>query len=833
MTTLTSSLIVRVLDQVSGPARGISRSILGIRDAANRAGNLSFGDRLQGAMARNNAALDQVRGQVFDAVASFYVLKQALTAPITSAVKFESAMADIAKVTNFDDSGLKAYGKALRKLSVTEIPLAVNDLAALSAAAAQAGVPEAELFDFTRLTAKAAVAWEMTGAQTGEALAKIRTALGLTNEQTSKYADLVNYLSDSTAASAPDMIDFTKRVASQGEFFGYTKEETLAFGAAMVSAGFDADVSATSFRNMGKALTRGVSASKSQRTAWKRLGMDGKKVAKAMQKDAVGTTLKVIEALGKLPEHLQAATMSDLFGDEARALAPLLNNTELLRKALSMTADEQNYLNSVGREFEKRAATSEYKLQRFKSQLNDIALTIGGALLPGLTKLLEPLGEFALKVSNFAEAHPDLIAKIVTATGAVIGFRAAIVSLKWLGLLGRGGVLSVIAFGFNTLGRAIIGATNAAKNATGLQAALAGMSGAKYTRFQKVADGFKAIALAIPGVSGISGAISGIGAAVAAISAPALFAVALGVAAVAGAGFLLWKYWDRASSVFSGVARAIADNLAPVIDRVKEKFRDMWSSVRDSVGDVAEYFGADAEAAKAALDRIFDFSAIKQKISDFFSWLGSFFQREVLSDEQKASLEASAYDVTDRIIKGFAAGTAALLQLGADMIQSLWDGMLTKVDEMIAWVKTIPQRIVAAFGKIDLGSLIGFSTPGGGGEAVPAVDGARAAGGPVKAGGTYLVGEEGPELFQAKQSGSIWPNGETVAALRKSGTASAASGGNAAQGTVGGVVMHINPTVHINGVQDIRGAAREISQMLADEIRQNLDASFADLGVRR
>lgn len=164
MTTLTSSLIVRVLDQASAPARGIARSILGIRDAATRAGGMAFGDRLRAAMDQNNAALDRVRGQVFDAVASFYALKQAISAPINSAVKFESAMADIAKVTNFDDSGLKAYGKELRRLSVTEIPMAVNDLAALSAAAAQAGVPETDLFDFTRLTAKAAVAWEMSGA---------------------------------------------------------------------------------------------------------------------------------------------------------------------------------------------------------------------------------------------------------------------------------------------------------------------------------------------------------------------------------------------------------------------------------------------------------------------------------------------------------------------------------------------------------------------------------------------------------------------------------------------------------------------------------------------
>ena len=38
------------------------------------------------------------------------------------------------------------------------------------------------------------------------------------------------------------------------------------------------------------------------------------------------------------------------------------------------------------------------------------------------------------------------------------------------------------------------------------------------------------------------------------------------------------------------------------------------------------------------------------------------------------------------------------------------------------------------------------------------VDGARAAGGPVSAGGLYLVGEQGPELFRPSGSGAIVPN---------------------------------------------------------------------------
>ena len=44
------------------------------------------------------------------------------------------------------------------------------------------------------------------------------------------------------------------------------------------------------------------------------------------------------------------------------------------------------------------------------------------------------------------------------------------------------------------------------------------------------------------------------------------------------------------------------------------------------------------------------------------------------------------------------------------------------------------------------------------------IGGARAAGGPVAAGETYLVGEQGPELFTPSRNGAIAPNGAMASA---------------------------------------------------------------------
>jgi TP901 family phage tail tape measure protein len=777
--TLTSSLVVRLIDQVTAPARTIGRSLLGLERAAS-GGNM--GEQLAVAMERNQAALANARGGLVDAVAGFYALKGALGAPIGAAIKFESALADVAKVTSFDDAGLKAYGDQLRRLAVTEIPLAVDELAKMSAAAAQAGVPEAELLDFTRTVAKAAVAWDMNATSAGEALAKIRSGLRLSNAEVGSFADAINHLSDRTASSAPDLIDFSGRVSAVGETYGFAKEEALAFGAAMISANNTPEVSATSFRNMGRALTKGTSATKRQSAAFAKLGLDATKVAKAMQRDAVGTTLKVIDKLSQIPDYAQAAVISDLFGDEAQALAPLIGKVDILRDALKHTADEQAYLNSVNKEFEKRSATSEYRLQRFKSQLNDIALTVGASLLPALNGIIGPLGEIALKFAAFAEANPEFVRNVILATGAVIGFKVAIAGLKFVGLLGRGGALSMLALGYNTVGKAAIGATKAMRNAVGLQASLAAMGGMKMTGFQTMATALRGMAMAVPGVSAIGAALTAVGAALATVTAPVWGLVAAAVAAVAAAGFMLYKYWDRVSAVLSGVGRAIGEQLAPALEYARP---------------VIDAFSAAGSAIATGWD-----SAV-QAVKAFGEWIASFFQQEVLSDADKAKWESAGHDVATKMIESIKAVVGGLVD----------------------WFTFLPRKIIAAIGSIDIGSLIKWPSPpawlsrlwGGGTIDVPApannnepVSGHRKNGGPIWPGGSFLVGEDGPEIVSPKTGSRVTPLGQAG----------------------GGVTLNFNGGINITGSADPKETKRVVVETIRDEIREAMRSSYADMGAR-
>ena len=94
-----------------------------------------------------------------------------------------------------------------------------------------------------------------------------------------------------------------------------------------------------------------------------------------------------------------------------------------------------------------------------------------------------------------------------------------------------------------------------------------------------------------------------------------------------------------------------------------------------------------------------------------------------------------------------------------DIIKNPWENLVSFFEGVWNRVVGVFDRAVAKVqgyaGKIGaIGDNLG-TVFGGGGD----IDGTKALGGPVSRGGRYLVGERGPEIFNAPSAGSITPNG--------------------------------------------------------------------------
>lgn len=828
MATLTSKLIVSLVDQVTAPSRAIAASI----------------SRLTDAQARNTQRMNAVRGQMFDAAAVAYGLARAVTAPVRSAMELESAMADVAKVTNFSGTGLKDFERDLRSLAVNEIPLAVTELANLAANAAQSGVPEVDLTEFTRMTAKAAVAWEVTGGEAGEALAKIRTALNMSNPDLFKYADAINHLSDRTAASAPDMVDFSRRVAAQGEFFGFSATQTLAFGAAMVSAGAESEVAATSFRNMGKALTKGDSATKRQRAAFAELGLSAGRVARDMQKDAVGTTLKVIEAIGKLPAHMQAATMSDLFGDEARALAPLLSRIEILREALGYVADETQYVGSVTREFASRSKTFENAVQLFRNRLNELGITIGSALIPALNDIMATLGPIISRMAAFAEAHPALTRAIIATTAALVALRVAAIAAQFAFLWMKGGVLMAAIAGMKGLGGAVkVAALAFTPFGAAARSARAAMVG--FTSAASIAG--TGSALKIMGTS-LLGLLNPLRLVTAALRVLKVAVIGTGIGAVlvgiAMAGAWIYNNWSGISTMFEAFKGAFAraiEPIMPAIQPVLDGFTWLYDKVAGLLGPVDELGGwaaAGLAAGKFVGDTLVALVELPGKIVGLAGeiaaaaagWGQAIYDSVVAGAGQAGQALVEAISAAVERVKAFALDMYAA---GAALMAQLLEGIKAGAQAVLSYVSEIGSRIKSSISNAASNAWSNVKSAVGLGDS-PAVDAARAAGGPVRAGGTYLVGERGPELVTFPQAGFVHDAMKTARMLRNAALASAVSIPAVAapampsfqqQGSTQAVAQA--PNINVGGIRiEVQAATGQSPEQIAAAVERMLSAKL-------
>lgn len=371
MSVLQSVLKLTVMDGVSSKMRAITGSMNGLMKQSSQV------------MAPINGTVMRVAG-----LAAGYVgVREGIRGTVGAAMGFESAFADVRKVVDGTDNQLNTLRSDILALS-KEMPVSAEGFAQIYAAAGQSNIPIQEMKKFSKTVAEVSTAWEVPVAETGQALAEIKNQLRMNVDEIGLYADAINHISNNTAARAPDLVDYSKRVAANGEMFGFAAAETLAFGGAMIASGAQSEVAATSFRNMGRALSIGERATKSHREAYAKLGLDSVKVAKSMQKNAVKTTLDVIDRIQKLPEWQRISIASALFGDEARALMPVINNASDLRRQLDMVSDSAKYAGSSFEEYRVRAQTTANTLDKVKNNFIALGIGIGDSMLPTINSAL-------------------------------------------------------------------------------------------------------------------------------------------------------------------------------------------------------------------------------------------------------------------------------------------------------------------------------------------------------------------------------------------------------------------------------------------------------------
>lgn len=524
--------------------------------------------RVEDARQRNLDKREEYKSGIMGTVA----LGATIAAPVKAAIDFESTMADVKKVVDFDTpDGFKKMGQDIINMSKV-LPMTANDIGKIVAAGGQSGIAAKDLMTFAESAIKMGVAFDITADQAGQAMAEMRSAFKMNQQQVVVLADKINYLGNNTAASAKDIMEIVQRIGPLGEVAGTASGEIAALGATLRGMGVQNEIAATGIKNLMLSLTAGKAATKSQREAFARLGYSSTAVAKSMQLDSKKTMLVILKQVAKLRKHEQSAVLTQLFGKEVvGSIAPLLTNIQELEKNFDAVADKMKYAGSMEKEYQARAATTANALVIFRNQITALGITIGSVLLPAVNSVLKTVSPWIGKVTELAQAHPVVTKAIVATAGALITMRIATFAAGFAFTYLRGGALRVV--GALAGARAQMALTAVSARAVGAAATVAngGLVGMAARGIPAVVTGVRAIGAAFIS-TGIGALITGL---------------ALG-------GLWIYRNWSGVKAFMTGTLQGIQQGLQPVT----EKFQALW----DKLGPVKTAFQWVADVAGKVWD---------------------------------------------------------------------------------------------------------------------------------------------------------------------------------------------------------------------------------------
>lgn len=526
------------LNEARAEAKRTNREFLRLGDSIEKL------NRYGAKLSELEAKRERFRARLFDTVA----IGATVAFPVKKAIEFESAMADVAKVANLNRNEVYSFGNALTGLS-TKIPIAAEGLAQIAASGAQLGIAKDKLVSFTEIVAKMSTAFDMSADAAGENIAKLMNVYGIGLKEVNRLGDALNYLSDNTAAKAADMVEVLSRVGGTAKMFGLAAKDTAALADAFLAMGKAPEVAATAINALLVKLSTADKQGEKFKKGLKRLGFDEVSIKSTIENDPQKAIMDVLKGIKALDKEAQMGVLYDMFGAEyADDIALIVSGLENYKKALSLVRDEQNYLNSMQKEFENRSATTKNKLQLLGNSLSRIGISLGSILLPPLTAIADGLASFFDSVSALNEKFP-LLGKAVAFTAVGLGSLAV--------------ASAVIGYGFSFVLTGI----------TKLKIGLIGLTGA--------ARVFTAVLAANP-----------IGLAATAI-------VALGAAAVWAYNKFEW-FRDGVSLAWEGIKKIFS--FSPIGLVVKA-----WQPVFDWLGGKFEWLGKAVEGIKAFGSSIADF----------------------------------------------------------------------------------------------------------------------------------------------------------------------------------------------------------------------------------
>ncbi|HFI0134776.1 TPA: phage tail tape measure protein [Streptococcus suis] len=256
-------------------------------------------------------------------------------------------------------------------------------------------------------------------------------------KNTNRVTDSLSFVANKTKAGFSDMGLAMEYVGPVANSVGMSIEETASAIGILSNAGIDGQKAGTALRG---ALSKLLDPSKENAKAFEQLGFSAEEFRSGAIKlpDVIDRIRKNTEGM---TDAQKAAIIAQAFGIEAQSgiNALVSAGADELNKLTDATKGAAGYTDEL---YKKMSGSGKSAVERFRSSLEVLQITIGEKLLPILTPIVEKVTEW---VESFAEADEETQKFWMTVAG---GLAVAYPVLNFAGNLatGIGNVSS--AFGF-------------------------------------------------------------------------------------------------------------------------------------------------------------------------------------------------------------------------------------------------------------------------------------------------------------------------------------------------------------------------------------------------